>query len=369
MNFKIQFLINSIYYFCPLWYLSAIIFLNGCQQDNYNIEDFYKVEKIDAHVHLNSINSSWIELAKEDNFKLLSINVYYSDFNPVDEQYAFSLKHLKEDPTVFAFASTFHMSGWDDPNWVDKVISHLDSTFSEGVVAVKIWKNIGMEFRGEDGKLVMIDNPRFDPIFNHIKEKGVVLIGHLGEPKDCWLPVDQMINNDSKEYFTNHPQYHMNLHLDLPSYDDQMNARNKMLDKHKDIPFMGAHLGSLEWSLTELANFFDNYENAVVDLGARMGYMQYHAATDWENARNFFIKYSNRILYATDNVQKSTSDPKTFKEEAHKKWISDWKFLTTDSIMQCKDIDMSFKGLELPKHVIDKIFRENAEKLFQKAWR
>ena len=142
MKYKNQNLINSIYYFPHLLFLFAVISFNGCQEDNYNMEDFYKVEKIDAHVHLNSSNSSWIELAKEDDFKLLSINVDYSDFNQVEEQYNFVLKHLKENPNVFAFASTFHMSGWDDPNWVDKVINHLDSTFSEGAVAVKIWKTI-----------------------------------------------------------------------------------------------------------------------------------------------------------------------------------------------------------------------------------
>lgn len=369
MSYKNKFLIKYVYYFSTLCTLLAIIFINGCQKDNYNMEDFYKTEKIDAHVHLNSNSSAWIELAKEDNFKLLSVNVDYSDFNPLDEQYSFALKHLKENPDVFSFASTFSMARWDDPNWVDNVISYLDSTFSEGAVAVKIWKNIGMEFRDKDGELVMIDNPKFDSVFNHIKEKGAVLIGHLGEPKDCWLPVDQMINNDIKEYFTNHPKYHMNFHPDLPSYEDQMNARDKMLNKNKALPFMGAHMGSLEWSLTELGEFFDNYENAVVDLGARMGYMQYHAATDWENTRNFCIKYSDRILYATDNVQESLGDPDIFKEAAHKRWISDWNFLTSDSIMQCSDIDMSFRGLALPKNVIDKIYRENAKKLFKNAWK
>jgi len=369
MNYKNQCLIKPNYYFPHLLFLFAVIFFSGCQQDNYNMGDFYKVEKIDAHVHLNSSNSSWIDLAKEDNFKLLSINVDYSDFNNVEEQYKFALKHLKENPAVFAFASTFYMTGWDDSTWVDNVISHLDSTVGDGAAAVKMWKNIGMEFNDKDGKPVMIDNPRFDPIINHIKKMGVVLIGHLGEPKDCWLPVNEMINNDIKEYFTNHPQYHMYLHPELPSYEDQINARNKMLDKHKDIPFMGAHIGSLEWSLAELGHFFDNYENAVVDLGARMGYMQYHAAINWEDTRNFCIKYSDRILYATDNVQASDDDPKSFREGAHKKWISDWKFFVTDSTMQSKDIDTSFKGLALPRNVINKIYRENAVKLFQKAWR
>jgi hypothetical protein len=333
------------------------------------MEDFYNLEKIDAHVHLNTRDYAWIELAKEDNFKLLSINVDYSDFNPVEEQYSFALQHLKDNPEVFAFSSTFHMTNWDDDDFVEKTINYLDSTISNGASAVKIWKNIGMEFRDKDGKIIMIDNPKFDSIFNFIKEKQSVLIGHLGEPKDCWLPVEKMINNDIKEYFTNHPQYHMYLHPDLPSYEDQMRARNKMLDQHKDIPFLGAHMASLEWSLEELGIFFDTYENAVVDLGARMGYMQYHAATDWENTRNFCIKYCNRILYATDNVQESGSDPKLFKEEAHKRWIEDWKFLTTDSTMQCNDIDMTFRGLALPKTTIDKIYRENALKLFKNTWK
>ncbi|MFZ1290058.1 MAG: hypothetical protein WAR79_08205 [Melioribacteraceae bacterium] len=100
-----------------------------------------------------------------------------------------------------------------------------------------------------------------------------------------------------------------------------------------------------------------------------MGYMQYHAATDWEATRNFSIKFSDRILYATDNVQESDRDPYEFKNEAHKRWLSDWNFLTTNTYLQSKDIDIPYNGLELPKTVIDKIYRENAKKLFNKAWK
>ncbi len=97
--------------------------------------------------------------------------------------------------------------------------------------------------------------------------------------------------------------------------------------------------------------------------------MQYHAAKDREKTRNFVIKYQDRILYATDNVQESNADPKIFKQVAHDKWFSDWKFLVTGSTMESKDLDMPFKGLALPKGVIDKIYRENDEKLFTKAWK
>ena len=59
------------------------------------------------------------------------------------------------------------------------------------------------------GRLVMIDDAKFDPVFDFIREQHRVLIGHQGEPHNCWLPLDQMTVNNDKEYFREHPQYHM----------------------------------------------------------------------------------------------------------------------------------------------------------------
>lgn len=42
------------------------------------------------------------------------------------------------------------MNGWDDPGWLEKTIEHIDSTISEGACAVKVWKNIGMPFQGQE---------------------------------------------------------------------------------------------------------------------------------------------------------------------------------------------------------------------------
>jgi hypothetical protein len=40
-----------------------------------------------------------------------------------------------------------------------------------------------MELKDKSGKFVMIDNPKFDTLFNYMAEKHIPLIGHLGEPK------------------------------------------------------------------------------------------------------------------------------------------------------------------------------------------
>jgi hypothetical protein len=48
---------------------------------------------------------------------------------------------------------------------------------------------------------VMIDHPQFDPVFDHLQKKGIVLMGHLGEPRNCWLPLDEMTVNNARKLF------------------------------------------------------------------------------------------------------------------------------------------------------------------------
>lgn len=337
---------------------------------HYNMSDFAKVEKVDAHVHINSMQPDFVQVAREDNFRLLTINVDYPDFPPIQEQAHIAVFNKNANPEVVAYASTFQMKGWDDAAWVASTIAHLDSSFAQGAVAVKVWKNIGMDFHDKDGNNIMIDHPKFDQIFEHIHSQNKVLIGHQGEPKNCWLPIEEMTVNNDKEYFTHHPQYHMYLHPELPSYEDQMAARDRMLLKNPHLKFMGAHLASLEWSVDELAKFLDRFPEAVVDLAARMGQVQHQSSLDREKVRQFFIKYQDRVLYATDLTFQpgENDDGVDSRKQAHEKWWQDWAYLATDSTLQVPELDNSFQGLRLPTNVVNKIYRFNAMKTFPSAW-
>ena len=44
-------------------------------------------------------------------------------------------------------------------------------------------------------------------------------------------------------------------------------------------------------------------------------------------------------------------------------------YLATDSVMTAGSIEGSFRGLSLPREVIDKIYRENAERMFPGGWK
>jgi len=326
----------------------------------YTLEDFKSVKKFDSHIHINTDQTAFMELAQEDNFQFLDI----VDDRPfglaMDQQQKFAFIHLKKFSDRMTLATTFKVKDWNNKDWIDKTIADLKNSFSNGAKAVKIWKNIGMDLRDESGKFVMVDDTQLDPILDYLTKNDITLVGHNGEPRDCWLPLDEM--TFSQGYYGSHPEYHMYLHPEYPSYDDQINARDNMLAKHPDLKFIGAHLGSLEWNLDELAKRLDKFPNMSVDL-SRMSNLKLHTLKNRQKTRAFFIKYQDRLIYATDTAINTSKDPAKMKKNIHDRWLREWKFYVTDEKINLKGHG-ELKGLKLPREVINKIYLTNALTIF-----
>jgi predicted TIM-barrel fold metal-dependent hydrolase len=328
------------------------------KESYYTLQDFSRVQKFDSHIHINTLEPTFIRLAKKDNFHFLDIVDDRPFGLPMAGQEEIAVKQLKDFPHQMAYATTFSVDGFDRADWADKTIEKLKRSFANGARAVKIWKNIGMNLRDKNGKFVMVDDPRLDPVLDYLEKNQIPLVGHNGEPRDCWLPLNKM--TFSQDYYGSHPEYHMYLHPDYPSYMDQINARDHMLKKHPKLQFIGAHLGSLEWSLDELGKRLDLYPNMRVDL-SRMSNLQLHALQNWKKTRDFFLKYQDRLVYGTDQAINATADPSKLEQRVQENWTEDWKFFATDEKLRLTGFG-DLKGLKLPKQVIDKIYYSNAVK-------
>lgn len=350
---------RAINYLLPF----ACLLLPACSNNHYTLEDFASVKKVDTHIHLNTEDSTLTSLAKEDNFVLLSINV--DSGTPIDEQERIARILTNKYPDQVRYLSTFGMKGWPQTSWRDSVLARLKDSFAHGAIGIKVWKNIGITERDSLGKFIMIDNPAFDPIIQLLIDSDKTLIGHLGEPKNCWLPLDQMTVNNDRDYFATHPEYHMYLHPEYPTHEQIMAARDHLLEKHPSLRFVGAHLGSLEYDLDELAKRLDKFPNMAVDMAARIPHLQYLTQQDREKVRMFFDKYQDRIVYATDAGIGKTSDPTKTRASLHDTWIADWKYFVTDDSLSSPHVNGGFKGLNLDKKIVDKIYRENAIKWFK----
>lgn len=353
--------------------LAAPLALHACapppvasadQDVTYSAADFARVRKFDAHVHVNVKDPAFLDQAVADNFEVLSINVDYPAFPSIAHQADAAHHFIKADPKHFHYAATFSMKGFGGEGWARKTNVDLDSEFSQGALAVKVWKNVGMVERDAKGQLIFIDDKGFDPVFDHLAAKHIPLIAHQAEPYNCWLPLDKMTTKNDRAYFSNHPEYHMYLHPEMPSYETLMAKRDAMVASHPKLRFVGAHMGSLEWSVDRAAQFLDAHPNAVIELAARMAQIQHQSVRDHEKVRNFFIKYQDRILYGTDLTLNPGEDAQAFKKVAHDYWTSDWTYLATPETQRVDDIDADARGLALPKSVIDKIYYHNARREF-----
>ena len=342
------------------------------QDTYYTMEDFGKVKKFDTHVHFRSqFDTLFIKQAAKDNFGMLTVSVYTSPNRTPEEQENFSLKMVRDYPDIVSYATTFSLDGFNDKDWESKTLAYLEKSIAHGAIAVKVWKNIGMELKNESGELVTINDKTFEPIFKLLKEKDITLLGHLGEPKNTWLPLEEMTVQGDKDYFSENPKYHMYNFPDFPSYEDQVGARDEMLANNPDLRFVGAHLGSLEYDVKELAKRLDQFPNMAVDMAERISHLQYQAISNWQEVHDFFIKYQDRLIYGTDlrtgasDIQaKGLTESDEIAAHAHEVWLRHWQFFTGDDEMNVPKVDGNFKGLKLPKAVVDKIYRYNAEKWY-----
>jgi len=341
---------------------------------SYSDADFLRVPKFDAHVHDNVARDAFLDIARKDNFELLSINVDYPDFPPLPLQAKAATGHRSEDAKHFHFATAFSMSGFGEPGWTERTNAAIDAAVAKGAVAVKVWKNIGMVIKDKDGKHIFLDDPRFDGVMAHIQQLGIPLIAHQGEPLNCWLPLDQMTTDNDRSYFKEHPEYYMYLHPEEPSYEMLMAARDRFVAFHPKLPFVGAHMASLEWSVDRLAVWLDRFPQANVDIAARMTQIQYQSNQDPKKVRDFFIKYQDRLMYGTDiadnppnpngAADESPMSDKEFEADVDRTWRSDWRYLATPLTQHVSDLKADVKGLALPRQVIDKLYYRNAQRIY-----
>jgi predicted TIM-barrel fold metal-dependent hydrolase len=340
---------------------ATIFFLSGCKEGEkyYSLADFASLHKVDVHAHALTLAPDLIRQAKADNFTLVSLNSEVPDYPPIDSQQYFILQLRQQWPQTLYYVSAFSTVGINEPGWADRQLVYLRKSFDSGALGIKVWKNIGMTIKDKDSNFIMIDNAVFDPIFNYLEAHKIPVIGHIGEPKNCWLPLDQMTTINDRSYFTAHPEYHMFLHPEYPSYEAIIRSRDHLLEKHPGLKFIGAHLGSMEWNVDEIAKRLDRFPNMSVEPAERFGQLQYQSIRDWQKVHDFFIKYQDRIMYGTDIEDNNSLDHAALATHAHELWMRDWRYLSSGDSLESPYVKGKFKGLHLPRAVIDKIYYNN----------
>lgn len=201
-----------------------------------------------------------------------------------------------------------------------------------------------LETKPDQAKLISkaINDPFYLPFFAAAEADGTHFIFHVADPLSCWGP--QGYYEDGRP-------------LPLPYADGSYPSKEALyhqvlsvLEQFPNLKFTFAHFFFMSDETERLAGIFDRFPNVCVDLtpGVEMygSFGKYPAYT-----KDFFTKYSDRILFGTD------SNDNDYQEGNWDIGQQVFDFLTTD-----KDLDAwgyQFKGIQLDNASADKILYKN----------
>ncbi len=246
-------------------------------------------------------------------------------------------------------------------NGVAKEVEWLKKAARMGARGIKENKSFGLGQVDSTGKIVPIDDSRLDPFWELAGQLGIPVLVHTGEPPSFWHPIDA--HNERYQELLANPNW--SLHgKDVPSQQELMQQRERLLARHSKTNFIGAHFGMNPDNLAYAGYLLDKYPNYYVDMSSvvqELGREPY-------SARRFFIKYQDRILFGTDGGYGLESAGTGWTAE--RMFRSYLEFLETDNEYieyplygLTKQGNWRVYGLSLPDEVLEKIYVKNAERL------
>ena len=314
------------------------------------------LQPIDAHTHFLITDPAITHMLERWNLHVLDILVA-DDKEPargkLDEQRAEAFAFVYSAPGHAALCTTFDPFAFSNPDFVPAAIAKLNADFAHGAVAVKVWKNVGMELKDKAGKYVLVDDPRLAPIFKDIAAQHKTLIAHQAEPDVAWGPADPKALDNS--YYAEHPEWNMQNIPDAPKKATILASRDHLLALNPDLRVIGAHLGSMEANVDDVAQRLDRYPNFAIDTAARVPHLTLQSSA---KVRAFLIKYQDRVLYGTDIDVLKKDEASGAVAEYEKQLALDWRYFSTADHF---DYDgRMVDGLHLPQAVLRKLYHDNA---------
>ena len=231
---------------------------------------------------------------------------------------------------------------------------------SDGACGRKILKTLGLYLRDNitTGKLVKIDDPRFDPMLDACGQLNMPVAIHISDPIAFFTPTDRF--NERYEELNNHPDWSF-YGRDFPSNAELIEARNRMMARHPNTRFIVLHVGNFAENLENVSQNLDRFPNMNVDIAARIGELGRQPRA----ARAFFEKYQDRILFGTDATPHVDNYPQQlFIDKLYEIY---YRFLETDD----EYFDYApakvppqgrwrIYGINLPEPILLKVYHGNA---------
>lgn len=252
-----------------------------------------------------------------------------------------------------------------EPNYPRIQADAIESAKRAGAKGLKILKTLGLYLRENitSGKLIKIDDPRFDPMWEACGQLNMPVAIHISDPIAFFTPSDRF--NERYEELNNHPDWSFYDH-DFPSNAELLEARNRVIARHPRTQFVVLHVGNFAENLDNVSENLDRFPNMSVDIAARIGEL----GRQPRRSRRFFDRYQDRILFGTDATPHGDEFPQqVFNDKLYEIY---YRFLETeDEYFDYAPAKVPpqgrwrIYGLGLPSAILEKVYNQNAVRVLQ----
>jgi predicted TIM-barrel fold metal-dependent hydrolase len=241
----------------------------------------------------------------------------------------------------------------DEPGFTENVVRFLQDARQKGVAGLKVFKNLGLTTKDKSGRVIPVDDPRLDPIWNACGRLGMPVLIHSADPAAFFRPVDR--HNERWMQLRRHPDWSF-FGPQFPGYDEVLAQHLRVVERHRRTVFISAHLANSGEDLAKLSVWLRRHPNLYADLSGRvpeLGRQPYAG-------RRFLIEFQDRVLFGTDRYPGRIDQP---RERIYFRYLetADEYFDYYDNPFPTEG-EWRIYGAHLPDDVLRKIYDGNADR-------
>jgi predicted TIM-barrel fold metal-dependent hydrolase len=229
------------------------------------------------------------------------------------------------------------------PGWPERAVAELEADLDVGARGLKVYQGLGMDTTDVEGRRIPVDDPRLDPIWQACARRGVPVLIHTADPAPFWQPKTK----DNERLYELIETGRYRDPAENVAWEQLITEQHSLFRRHPETQFINAHLGWLGNDLGRLGALLDELPNVTTEIGAVLAEL----GRQPRFAREFFVRYQDRILFGKDSwapaeyhvyfrVLETADEYFDYYRRRHAFW--------------------KMYGLDLPDEVLKKVYYKNA---------
>jgi predicted TIM-barrel fold metal-dependent hydrolase len=301
---------------------------------------------IDVHTHssMNGIKTrddvdAWVKTMDEVGVELSVVftNASGAEFDRQAELFA-------AYPKRFQLWYSFDASNPDAPGFTTGLVEELERVYRKGARGVGEVTDKGWGVEASEktalprARRLRFDDPRLDAYWERCADLGMPVNIHLADHPSAWKP------QDATQERTADFQAFALYGKDVPSYEELLAGRERLLAKHPRTRFIFCHFSNQGNDTAALAKMLDRFPNMYVDISAR----DYEIGRQPRTMKAFLEKYKGRVMFGTDMG---------LDQQMYLDW---WRLLETGDEYMKGRVWWPYYGLELSEPALKSLYRDTA---------